>query len=353
MNDLAEFTSLLKDQYKSSRDVREKERFHALYLVASGYTFKETAFIICKNEETVSFWVQKYLEEKSVKDKSKEGRPEIITGQMQKDILNLVEENDPTNGKSNCTIIDCAYLQNYLLEKYYAEVTTEAIRLILVSQDYNYRKSEYEFTKRDLIQRKEFLSQTLPLFPNPDNDINFLDEARTKLHPKPGYFWTKSPRPVVKTNCSHKGVTIKGSVNPISGESILEVYDKNDRISHFDFIKKFISIKEILIKNNLVKNVFLIVDNLSVHKVKEVMAYAANYSWLKIIFQPTYSPDLNLIEWLWGFLRRKKLNGQSFSDIDDMKKKLAEIFRSLTPEIIRKTCSIAILQKRALEIGVT
>ncbi|MBI5047122.1 IS630 family transposase [Candidatus Micrarchaeota archaeon] len=353
MNKLAEYASLLKEEYEKCRDVKESKRYQALYLVASDYTYKEAAFIVCKNEETVSFWVQKYLEEKSVKDKPKEGRPEIITKEMQKENINLVEENDPTNCKINFTIIDCAYLQDYLLKKYYAEVTTEAIRLILVREGYHYRKSEYDFTKKQNEKRKEYLIQTLSLFSNPDNDLNFLDEARSKLHPKPGYFWTKNPRPIVKTECSHKGVTIKGTVNPITGETILETYDKNDRESHFDFIKKFISIKEILVRNNLAKKVFLFLDNLSVHKVREVLDYASNYPWLKIVFQPTYSPDLNLIEWLWGFLRRKKLNGQSFSDIESMKKKLAEIFKDLDPETIRKTCSIAILQKRALEIGIT
>lgn len=353
MTSLAEYASLLKEKYEQCRDVRESKRYQALYLVASGYTYKEAAFIVCKNEETVSAWVEKYLQEQSVKDKPREGRPEIITDEMQKDIVNKVEENDPSNGKANCTIVDCAYLQYHLLQKYGADVTTEAIRLRLVDLGFHYRKSEYEFTKRDKEKRKEFLVSILPLLKENDIDVNFLDEARTKLHPKPGYFWTKNQRPIVKTNCSHAGVTIKGSVNPVSGEAILETYDKNDRNSHFDFVKKFISIKETAVKSGLVKQVLLIVDNLSVHKVVEVRELVSNYPWLNLIFQPTYSPDLNLIEWLWGFLRRKKLNGQSFSDLNELKQKLREIFSSLTPEIIRKTCSVAILQKRALEIGIT
>ena len=351
MTSLAEDTSLLKQKYEECRDVRESKRYQALYLVAIGYSYKETALIVCKNEETVSAWVYRYIQEKSVKDKPREGRPTIVTEEMKKEISNLIDENDPTNGKANCTIVDCPYLQSYLKEKYKIELTTETIRLNLVNLGYNYRKSEYEFIKRDNEKRKQFLSELLPQLRS-GIDINFLDEARTKLHPKAGYFWTKNKRAIVKTNCSHIGVTVKGSVNPISGEAILETYDKNDRTSHFDFVKKFISIKEAAVNSGIVKQVLLIVDNLSVHKVKEVMNFASQYPWLKIMFQPTYSPDLNLIEWLWGYLRRKKLNGQVFATIDEMKQKLNEIFKGLTPEIIRKTCSVSILERQAQKIGI-
>jgi len=353
MNELSNDSSLLKELYKKSKEVKERERYHALYIYSRGYTKKEIAGLFCCNEDTVKAWIDKWLQEKSVKDKPRGGRPEIITEEIEKDITKLVQDNDPSNGKTNCTIVDCVYLQNYLLENYKVDVTPEAIRLRLVDLGYHYRKSEYEFTKRDKEKRREFLESILPILKDNDIDVNFLDEARTKLHPKPGYFWTKNDRPIVKTNCSHAGVTIKGAVNPISGESLLETYDKNDRSSHFDFVKKFISIKETAVKFGLVKQVLLIVDNLSVHKVLEVRELVSKYPWLNLIFQPTYSPDLNLIEWLWGFLRRKKLNGQSFTDLNELKQKLGVIFSSLTPEIIRKTCSVAILEKRALEIGIT
>lgn len=353
MNDLTSDASLLRELYKKSRDLREKERYQALYLVACGYSYLEAAFIVCKNEETISQWVEKYLQEKSVKDKSKEGRPPIITKEIEEEISKVIDDNDPSNGKANCTIIDCNFLQTYLFEKHHLKITPEGIRKHLKKLSYHYAKSEYEFIKRDNEKRKQFLSELLPQLKEVGFDINFLDEARTKLHPKPGYFWTKNQKPIVKTNCSHVGITVKGSVNPISGEAILESYDKNDRKSHFEFVKKFISIKEVAIKSGLVKQVLLIVDNLNVHKVKEVMELVSNYPWLKLIFQPTYSPDLNLIEWLWGFLRRKKLNGQVFATIDEMKQKLREIFKSLTPEIIRKTCSVAILERQAQKIGIT
>ena len=352
MNELAKYLSVFKELYKQSREVREKEHYQALYLVASGYSYTEVSFIVCKDQETISLWVEKWLAEKSVKDKPKDGRPPTITKEIEEEISKVIDENDPSNGKANCTIVDCAFLQQYLLEKHKIKITTEAIRKHLRRLDYYYAKSEYEFIKKDNSLRKQFLSELLPQIKQSDLDINFLDEMRTKLHPKAGYFWTKNKRAIVKTNCSHQGLTIKGAVNPITGESICETYDKNDRNSHVSFLQKFINIKETAVKTGLVKTVVLILDNLSVHKVKEAMELASQYAWLKVVFQPTYSPDLNLIEWFWNFLRRKKLNGQIFGNIEELKQKLNQIFKDLTPEIIRKTCSVAILERAAAKIQI-
>ncbi|HXT84711.1 MAG TPA: transposase, partial [Verrucomicrobiae bacterium] len=49
-----------------------------------------------------------------------------------------------------------------------------------------------------------------------------------------------------------------------------------------------------------IKNIFLVLDNLSAHKskmVKEVVA--KNYSRIKFVFLPVRSPKLNLIEVRW------------------------------------------------------
>jgi putative transposase len=353
MNELAEYASLLKEEYKKCRDVRELTRYQALYLVASGYTYLETAFIICKDKETVSAWVKKYLEEKTVKDKPKEGRPPVITKEIEEEMTKIIDENDPSNGEVKCTIVDCQVLQLHIFDKYGIGVSQEAIRKRLKLSGYHYAKSEYEFTKRDNENRKQFLLQIGELLKQEGIDVNFMDEMRAKLHPKPGYFWTKNKRPIVKTHCSHKGLTVKGAINPITGDVILNTYDKNDRFAHFSFMNDFIEKKRALVESGKVKQVILNMDNLSVHKVFEVKYLVENTPWLKVNYQPTYSPDLNLIEWLWGHLRRKNLNGQVFQSMEALKKGLEQIFRGLTSNLIKNVCSIAILERQAQKIGIT
>lgn len=353
MNPLSEDASLLKELYKSCKDVKEKERYQALYLHSIGYHKNEISVILCKDEDTVKAWVDKWLQEKSVRDKSKEGRPPVITKEIAEEITRLVDENDPTNGKLDFSIIDCQFLQVYLSEKYKIQVTKEAIRKKLKVSGYHYLKSEYEFIKRDEEKRKEFIQWIAPLLKDSNIDVNFLDEIRIKLHPKPGYFWTKNKRPIVKTECSHAGLTVKGVINPVTGYALCTSFEKNDRYAHLAFINNFIEVKKPLVESGKVKEVILNLDNLSVHKVHEVVELASKFPWLKINYQPTYSPDLNLIEWLWGHLRKKMLNGKMFKSLDQLRSKLDEIFRCLNPDLIKRVCSVEILESKAQKIGIT
>ena len=64
-----------------------------------------------------------------------------------------------------------------------------------------------------------------------------------------------------------------------------------------------------------IKNIFVVLDNLSAHKskmVKEVVA--KNYSRIKFVFLPVRSPKLNLIEVRWMWLQRQTINNSTFKD---------------------------------------
>ena len=55
------------------------------------------------------------------------------------------------------------------------------------------------------------------------------------------------------------------------------------------------------------KNIYIISDNARYYRNKELMAWIENTP-VKPIFLPPYSPNLNLIERLWKFMRKKIIN---------------------------------------------
>ena len=58
--------------------------------------------------------------------------------------------------------------------------------------------------------------------------------------------------------------------------------------------------------------IILILDNLNVHKTLDVRLWALAYPRVRFLFQPTYSPWLNLIEPWWKTLRSLALKGRCF-----------------------------------------
>jgi len=73
-----------------------------------------------------------------------------------------------------------------------------------------------------------------------------------------------------------------------------------------------------------IQNIFLVLDNLSVHKSKKVKEQIYKLCpRIKLVFLSIRSPELNLIEVRWLWLQRQAINNSTFKDEQEMDKQLA------------------------------
>ena len=64
-----------------------------------------------------------------------------------------------------------------------------------------------------------------------------------------------------------------------------------------------------------VKNIFVVIDSLSVHKSKKVQKEISKHCQrIKFVFLPVRPPELNLIEVRWLWLQRQAINNSTFED---------------------------------------
>jgi transposase len=74
----------------------------------------------------------------------------------------------------------------------------------------------------------------------------------------------------------------------------------------------------------------LVIDNASYHRTKAVRSLLDDHSdHVFVIWLPPYSPELNLIEGLWGDLKRSALNNYFFSEIESLEAAIHEAFGEL------------------------
>ena len=65
--------------------------------------------------------------------------------------------------------------------------------------------------------------------------------------------------------------------------------------------------------NSSIKQIFLVLDNISIHRSKKVReTIQKHYPRINLVFLPTRSPELNLIEVRWMWLQRKAINNSTF-----------------------------------------
>jgi len=320
---------VLLSLYKQSK---ESMRAHAVLLVKEGKSIKEVADLFYVDEDSVRNWMTRWNEEQETKDAPRSGASCKITKEIEKEIVKLVEENDPTKHGMFCSSWDCNELRIYLKQQRGVAVSNEQLRKILKRNDFNWRKLNYKFIKADEEKRKEFIDS----FNEFHNDISqttliFEDEMASKLHPNKGFIWTREEKPFIETECSHEKTYIVGGVSPTSGETFTVTNEKFNSLIFIQFLN--------LLLNKIEGEITLVMDNHPSHHSKVVTQFLDINQRINPLFLPEYSPDFNPKENFWNYLRKKFLNNKVFKTVQDMAREVKKFIRKIPKKIVKKICS--------------
>ena len=83
-------------------------------------------------------------------------------------------------------------------------------------------------------------------------------------------------------------------------------------------------------------------DNARIHHAKLLQPFLeANKEKLELVFLPPYSPQLNLVEGLWGWLKKSVIYNVFFSSVEEIREAvksfLVEISKDLT-KVVERLC---------------
>lgn len=74
-----------------------------------------------------------------------------------------------------------------------------------------------------------------------------------------------------------------------------------------------------------IKQIFLILDNVTIHESNKVKAVLSKYHpRIHLVFLPTRSPELNLIEVRWLWMQRQAINNSTFQNERDIGKAVSD-----------------------------
>lgn len=80
----------------------------------------------------------------------------------------------------------------------------------------------------------------------------------------------------------------------------------------------FVTFLEQLVQQWPTGQLFIILDNLSIHRTLDVRLWLLAHPRVRLLFQPTYAPWLNLIEPWWKTLRSLALHGRCFDNLSEL-----------------------------------
>jgi transposase len=136
--------------------------------------------------------------------------------------------------------------------------------------------------------------------------VFFVDAAHFVLAPYLGMLWC-FVRQFVRAPAGRQRFNVLGALNAITHEIILVTNDEYINANCVCELLRRISALELTIP------ITLILDNARYQKCHLVMDLAVSLG-IELLYLPTYSPNLNLIERLWKFVKKDCLYSKYYKD---------------------------------------
>lgn len=133
-----------------------------------------------------------------------------------------------------------------------------------------------------------------------------MDAAHFVLLPFLGYLYSLATR-YIKSWSGRKRFSVLGAINAVSKELIMMTED-----TYVDSRTVCALLKELGI-HYYDRHIVVVLDNARYQRCRLVMQTAERLH-IELLFLPPYSPNLNLIERLWKFVKKKVLYNQFYSD---------------------------------------
>lgn len=309
----------LKEFHRTLRDKRQADRVKSVVLLGTGWTPQQVAEALLLDEKTVRSYFQKFCEEG--KDRLIQmdyaGKQSLLSEEQEKELANHLDEKTYQTSKD---------IRQHINKMYGIKFSATGVKHLLKRLGFVYKKPKHVPGKLDPAAQKAFIKEYEKLLKTKgENDpVYFVDACHPQHNSIPAYGWIR--RGVEKelpSNGGRKRVNINGAVDIKSVETVV---DFSKTINDRSTLRLFRKLEK---KHPDAIEIHVILDNASYYKSKWLKA---ELKCTKIVlhYLPGYSPNLNVIERLWKFFKKKILYNKYYEKFEDFVVSCKNFFRCRT-----------------------
>ncbi len=288
----------LKQLWQNGHSTRVRQRAHGILLSSKRYSIDDIADILEVRRDSISSWIQAWERTgiAGLYDKPKSGAPSQLTVSDIKVIEQLLKEY-PQSPRT-------------ILAKFTKEtgktISISTLKRVIKKSNFCWKRvrkslksrrdpKKFEAAKKEIQSLKEQQQAG-------DIDLFYFDESGFSLDPVVPYAY----QPV--------GEIIEVPASPSKKRlNVLGFYSTDNRFESFCF-EGIVDSKVVITCFNefckvLTKKTVVVIDNASMHTSNEFKENISKWESKNLIIKylPSYSPELNLIEILWRFIKYKWL----------------------------------------------
>jgi transposase len=221
-----------------------------------------------------------------------------------------------------------AEIGEWIDRKFEVQYSQSGLRQLLKKLGFVYKKAGQLPGNVDVKKQDEFmveLKQFLEMEMQDHEAIYFMDAVHPQHNTRPDYVWTKRGKEKwIPSNTGRRRVNINAAINfaDPTEVQIVEADSINGQTTQ-ELLEK------ILLHNPDKSSIYVIADNARYYHFGGLEDWLLDNPQIQILHLPAYSPNLNLIERLWKFMRKKVINLHYYPKFDDFKAAILNFFKNL------------------------
>ena len=286
----------LQKQYKAERDQRIAERLHCIILYAQGYAVPEIKRILLVGIRTLKKWLKIFSTQglTGLRQWNYKGQACELDDEQWAAVETELARHPYHSAKAVATFVKHTFGIKY---------SERGMQALLRRKGYRYIKTRLVPGKVDTDKQQEqqaFVTAYFELKAElaPTDRVYHVDAVHPTHNVKISYVWTKKgQRRRMRSNSGRKRYNILGAYCPADHE-YLDIRSTDN--VNAETLQRLIDV--IRARHPDAARIILILDNARYNHAKIVRAHVENTN-VELRFLPSYSPNLNLIERLWRFLK--------------------------------------------------
>lgn len=304
--------------HKKSKEKRFADRIKSILALDRGYSFEEIAELLMIDDTSIRRWYEQYLAggiEALLKDDYQGSEPKLSVKQ-QEALAEHLKQHIYLSAKEICAYVQGRYGENY---------TVTGMTYLLHRLNFTYKKPKHIPGKADASAQEAFVKKYRHLKKNMKqaDTLYFMDGVHPLHNSQPAYGWIqKGEEKELKANTGRQRININGAYD-IKNHRL--VFHEDESVN----AQSTIALLQKLLHRQTDGKIYIISDNARYYRSKEVRTYLKKHRRIKFVFLPPYSPNLNLIERLWKFFKKKITYNRYYEKFAVFREKCLDFLRQL------------------------
>lgn len=318
---MEELRALRKKQKQPNLHARLYKKVTVLIMLHQGHSINLVESALGLDDNTIRRYVNKYLSNRDVEDYLTDGYLSYsgkLTPEQESHLTAHLEQYLYPESKSIC---------HYVQEQFGVAYTPSGMVDLLHRLGFVYKQSKAVASKADDAAQVAFLSERLESLLKQVADgeavVYYSDACHPTHNTKTSRGWIRRGQTFeIDCNSGRKRVNINAAINAIKPEHL--VYDVATTINAASTQR----LCRQLLKKHPRKKIYLICDNAPYNRNKELIKWVYGQR-IELVYLPTYSPNLNLIERLWRLLRAEAINSIYYQTYQEFKEAIVKFLEGI------------------------